>query len=430
MDTPRSPSAHPIGRAGLTGSAARSLQLSVPASLLSLAVWAGIILVPLGGIGSSVLARVVPALEAVGDRQRRLAEAGLGRPVTRTYADATGRSALATVGVWSRDPGRWRDFAWSHYSWSIGLALSALTVSLLLYPLWAVVWFFLWLGLPDVFGNPLGFLTIDTVWGAALYAVVTSLVAVGLWALLVKPVERLRLRWDARLLGDSEEERLRRRVLEVTTSRDESVDASAAELRRVERDLHDGPQARLAALAMNLGLAEELVDADPETVRALLKEAREGASGALGDLRAVVRGIHPPVLADRGLEEAIRALAIDLATPVSLDLRIAERLPAQMESALYFSVAECLANMSKHSGASRAWVTTRRSDGLLHLEVGDDGRGGAVAAGTGLQGVARRLAALDGRMDVSSPRGGPTVITMEVPCASSSARTTPFSGTV
>ncbi len=430
MQTHHGASPAPTGRAGLTATAARSLLWALPALVVSTGVWIGIALAPLGGLGLVILAKTVPELEWLCARQRRLAETGLGRPVERRYAETSGLPMTRRVGRWSQDGARWRDFGWTYYTSTVGFTLSAITVSLLLYPLWAITWFFLWLGLPEIFGHPLGFLHIHTAVQAGLYATVSALVAVGLWAMAAVPIETLRLRWDARILGDSEEDRLRQRVAEVTTSRAETVDASAAELRRLERDLHDGPQARLAALAMNLGLAEEMLDTDPDTARSMLAEARRGASGALGDLRAVVHGIHPPVLADRGLEEAIHALAIDLPTPIWLRLEIGARLPAPVESALYFAVAECLANTSKHSGADLANVTTWRRGDVVHLEVGDDGRGGADPAGSGLRGVARRLAALDGRMSVSSPRGGPTVITMEVPCASSSVRTTPFSGTV
>src|SRR4029079_2778133 len=141
----------------------------------------------------------------------------------------------------------------------------------------------------------------------------------------------------------------------------------------------------------------------------------------LGDLRSVVRGIHPPVLADRGLVGAVQALALDMAVPVSLDASLEGRPPAPVESAVYFAVAECLANVGKHSGADRAWVRLAHDDGALPVLVGDAARGGAEpAAGTGMRGVMRRLAAFDGRMWMSSPNGGPTLVTLEVPCDLSS----------
>jgi signal transduction histidine kinase len=143
----------------------------------------------------------------------------------------------------------------------------------------------------------------------------------------------------------------------------------------------------------------------------------------------VVRGIHPPVLADRGLGGAVEAIALDMALPVQVDVRLGGRPPAPVESAVYFGVAECLANVGKHADASNAWIVVSHRDGLLRAVVGDDGRGGAdPRSGTGMLGVMRRLAAFDGTMSVSSPAGGPTVVTLEVPCDLSSPKTTRSSG--
>jgi signal transduction histidine kinase len=162
----------------------------------------------------------------------------------------------------------------------------------------------------------------------------------------------------------------------------------------------------------------------------MLAEARDTSNAALGDLRDVVHGIHPPVLADRGLWAAIESLALDLAVPVEVSGVQPAGLPAPVESAAYFTVAECLANVAKHSAASHAWVEISTDADRLAIVVGDDGRGGAdPSAGTGMRGVARRLAAFDGTMRVSSPAGGPTLVTLEVPCDSSSPRITPSSGT-
>ncbi len=186
-------------------------------------------------------------------------------------------------------------------------------------------------------------------------------------------------------------------------------------MRRIERDLHDGAQARIASVGMNVGLAEKLIATDPEAAAALLREARETTMDALEDLRSVVRGIHPPVLADRGLAGAIEALALALPVPTSVAVAV-PRLPAPVESAAYFAVAECLANTVKHARAGRAWVTGRYDGDRLRITVGDDGRGGADAGGSGLTGVARRLDAFDGDLRVLSPAGGPTLVELEVPC--------------
>jgi len=166
---------------------------------------------------------------------------------------------------------------------------------------------------------------------------------------------------------------------------------------------------------MNVGLAEKLIATDPAAAAALLKEARETTASALDELRSVVRGIHPPALADRGLAGAVEALLVPLPLPVTVAITVPP-LPAPVESATYFAIAECIANTAKHSGATRAWVTGVHDGHHLRVVVGDDGRGGADPRGEGLSGIARRIAAFDGTLTVVSPPGGPTEVTMVVPC--------------
>ncbi|GAA3291231.1 hypothetical protein GCM10020218_063540 [Dactylosporangium vinaceum] len=213
-------------------------------------------------------------------------------------------------------------------------------------------------------------------------------------------------------------------------TRADAVDAQAAELRRIERDLHDGVQARLVSLSMIIGLADELLDRNPAGTRKLLLEARESSSAALVELRHLVRGIHPPVLAERGLAGAVRALAIGLPVEISVEVDLPGRPDLPVESAAYFAVAETLTNLVRHSRARHGSVVLRHAAGLLTIVVTDDGRGGAdPAAGSGLRGIERRLAAFDGTLELSSPPSGPTVITMELPCALSSPKTMPSSAT-
>jgi signal transduction histidine kinase len=208
------------------------------------------------------------------------------------------------------------------------------------------------------------------------------------------------------------------RLQRLTETRGHAVDAAASELRRIERDLHDGAQARLVALGMNLRAVERLLPASPQAALSLVAEARETSLRALTDLRDLVRGICPPVLADRGLGHAVRALALDTPLPTELDIDLPGRLTAPVESACYFAVAEALANAVKHSGARRVHIRMQHRSGILRIEVADDGAGGAdPARGTGLRGVERRLGTFDGILAVSSPPGGPTMIVMEVPCA-------------
>jgi signal transduction histidine kinase len=227
---------------------------------------------------------------------------------------------------------------------------------------------------------------------------------------------------------------LTRRVQMLTQTRYEAVDTAAAELRRIERDLHDGAQARLVALGMSLQAAERLFPTSPEAALALVAEAKESSSLALTELRDLVRGIYPPVLADRGLADAIRALALDAPLPVELDIDLASTIELPVASAVYFSVAEALTNVTKHAGARSVRIQLSQTllagggppggGGLLRAQVTDDGSGGAdPAQGTGLAGVERRLAAFDGILAVNSPPGGPTIVVIEVPCALSSPKT-------
>jgi signal transduction histidine kinase len=215
---------------------------------------------------------------------------------------------------------------------------------------------------------------------------------------------------------------LAQRIQRLTETRAVAVDTAAADLRRLERDLHDGAQARLVALGMHLRAVEKLIPTNPDAALALVAEARDTSARALTELRELVRGVHPPVLADRGLADAIRALALDSPMRVQADVDLAGRLPAPIETACYFAVAELLTNAAKHSGARAARVSAEHHDGVLRIVVTDFGLGGAdPAAGTGLAGVERRLATFDGVLAVSSPPGGPTMVVIEVPCALSPA---------
>jgi signal transduction histidine kinase len=243
------------------------------------------------------------------------------------------------------------------------------------------------------------------------------------WAIVAYLLPRLLIageEWLARrLLAPSAVSRLTARVEELTETRAATVDASATELQRIERDLHDGAQARLVSLAMHLGMAEDMLDTDPATAGAMFADARAGAHLAMQELRDLVRGIHPPLLADRGLPGALQALALDCPIPIDLDVRLTRRLPAPVESAAYFTMAEALANAIKHSEADRITLTLLDLGNRLSVRVHDDGRGGAdPSAGSGLRGIRRRLAAFDGSVRVTSPVGGPTLIEAELPCGS------------
>jgi signal transduction histidine kinase len=257
-------------------------------------------------------------------------------------------------------------------------------------------------------------------WSVALEA--SALLAAGLWLAPRVMREHLVLPADSELAARAQQ--LTQRVQTLTRTRSEAVDTAVAELRRIERDLHDGAQARLVAMGMTLDAAGQIIDSNPEAARALVHEARDASVKALAELRALVRGIHPPVLADRGLADAIRALALDAPARIHLASDLNGRPPAPVESAAYFTVSELLANVSKHAEARQTWVDIRHTDEMLRIGVTDNGHGGAEPArGTGLRGIERRLAAFDGVLAISSPPGGPTAVTMEVPCALSSPKT-------
>ncbi len=220
------------------------------------------------------------------------------------------------------------------------------------------------------------------------------------------------------LLCTSPTEALRRDVARLRGSRSAALELEASELRRIERDLHDGAQQRLVALAIDLGLAEERVESDPASARQLIASAREQARQALSELRDIVRGTAPTILLDRGLEAAVAAVAAGCPVPTTLDSTLppGERLPAAVERAAYFVVAEALTNVAKHSSATRCVVRLSRGSDRLIVAIEDDGKGGATAApGGGLAGLRDRAEALDGSLSLSSPAGGPTVVRVELP---------------
>jgi signal transduction histidine kinase len=269
-----------------------------------------------------------------------------------------------------------------------------------------------------------GFAIHAGVWGALLLFLVGVWAAAGggyFWPVWPALAALLALGAHAAtlLLRGAGNEALTERISVLEASRAGAVDAQESELRRLERDLHDGAQARLVALGMSLGMAEQKLasDADVDAARELLAEARTGAGEALRELRDLARGIHPPLLADRGLEAAVQSLAAASPIPVAVAVELPARPPAAVESAAYFVIAEALANAAKHARPTRAAVRVGRTRAGLRVEVRDDGIGGANPAGSGLQGLRHRVEALDGTLAVHSPQGGPTTIAAELPCA-------------
>ncbi len=308
------------------------------------------------------------------------------------------------------DPAFWRDLLWLPVNAVAGTLLVVVPVAMALY---GVVFTILpALGVPVARLPYVGIITAEGP-GAGLIGLVLTLA--GLWL-----APRLLPSYGSvarPLLGPTRGSELSVQVERLVRTRSDTIDAGAAELRRIERDLHDGAQARLVAMGMTLDAIDRQLDADPAVARALLAEAKDSSVKALSELRDLVRGIHPPVLADRGLVEAVRALALDSPLRVHVASEVHGRPPAPVESAVYFAVSELLANASKHAGPCEAWIDFRYSSGMLRISVADDGRGGADPAhGTGLRGIERRLAAFDGVLAVSSPPGGPTLVNLEIPC--------------
>ena len=331
-----------------------------------------------------------------------------GARVEAAYRPLSG-SQRSRVRPLLADPLTWRDLGWLAAAGVAGALSTADLAALVLGPA-LIVWTPLWFAFDHGPHQLLVLMLIPL--GAA--CLVASWHGGGRGHRRV-PLEAARL--SGWLLAPPEGARLRAQMQHLAETRDETVDARAAELRRIERDLHDGAQARLVSLTMSLGMAEEEFDRRPEAARQLVSEARASARTALSELRHLVRGIHPPVLTERGLGGAVEALALASAVPVEVDVRLDERLPAPLESALYFVIAEALANMARHSGASWAFVRLWLEDARLRLMIQDDGHGGAdPARGSGLRGIERRLAAFDGRMTLSSPAGGPTELFGELPC--------------
>jgi signal transduction histidine kinase len=265
-------------------------------------------------------------------------------------------------------------------------------------------------------------LAVSTGIGATLGAYFTAIWAITghgyfwpIWPILGIAVV-LAVELAAVLFGSPGRAEMAERIETLETTRAGAVDAQETELRRIERDLHDGAQARLVALGMSLGMAEQKLAEDPERAGELLAEARIGAEHALRELRDLARGIHPPVLADRGLEAALASLASSTPLRVWLSVDVSPRPMPAVESAAYFVAAETLANAAKHARANRVDIRIARLGDIIELEVRDDGQGGADPGGSGLGGLRRRVEALDGTLSVFSPRGGPTTIRAELPC--------------
>ncbi|MET9433008.1 sensor domain-containing protein [Streptomyces sp. NPDC006551] len=351
-------------------------------------------------------------------RARGLLRLDVGAP--EPVRGRAGGGPMSWMGAMLKSGASWRHllyailhFPWSVFAFSVAVAFMGWGWSLFTYPLWQWV-FPLYAGQDglQLYGDKTHAFYLDSPFEIAVTSAVGLLfVLVGPWLIRgLAAVDRLMV---SGLLGPS---RLATRVTELETDRGVVVDTAAADLRRIERDLHDGAQARLVALAMDLGLAKEKLAKDPRAAARMVEEAHGEVKIALRELRDLARGIHPAVLTDRGLDAALSAVASRCAVPVSVEVDLPARPVPAIEGIAYFTVSELLQNVSKHARARRAWVEVWRTGDRLMLQVRDDGRGGAdVAAGSGLAGLTERLDAVDGILAVDSPAGGPTTVTAELP---------------
>ncbi len=398
-----------IGLGFIVGVFAFAIVVSLAsAGFATLVAGIGVLLIAIGIETSRVVARLERRRVAFGSRERLLAH---------PYRPLRG-GILAIVRAEFADESRWRDVLYVGVNFPLAIIEFVLVLFVWALPLWFLttpLWYDAVSGrsLPDFLGAFAGHdllpIVVRVVVGAALLPVAASL------SQLVVTLHRGLV---AGLICTSESRELRRQVATLKESRSAIIDVEASELHRIERDLHDGAQQRLVMLTLDLGLASERIDTDPVAARQLVLEGQEQARQALAELRNLVRGIAPSILIDRGLVAALSSIAGVGPVPTSVrsELPTGERLPAAVERAAYFVVAEALANVAKHSGARSCEVRCRKEGPNLVVEVWDDGAGGAsVQPGGGLAGLAGRVEGVDGSLTVSSPAGGPTLVRATLP---------------
>ncbi|MFD7405588.1 sensor histidine kinase [Streptomyces sp. NPDC059866] len=374
-------------------------------------------------LGIPVLAAGLAGCRGLGALERARARGLLGLEVADPEPLRVRRNGLmGWIGAVLKSGTSWRHllyavlhFPWAVFSFVVAVNFWAYGWALLTYPLW--FWLFPVYGGQDglqLYGDETHHVYLDNPFEITVTALVGLLFTLATpWIVrALTLVDRLLVHG---LLGPS---RLATRVVELESDRGVVVDTAAADLRRIERDLHDGAQARLVALAMDLGLAKEKLSQDPQAAAQMVDEAHGEVKTALQELRDLARGIHPAVLTDRGLDAALSAVASRCTVPVQVEVDLASRPAPAIEGIAYFTVSELLQNISKHARATWAAVDVWRSEDRLMLQVMDNGVGGAGAAaggGSGLAGLAERLDAVDGILVVDSPAGGPTRITAELP---------------
>jgi signal transduction histidine kinase len=397
----------PIGFAGVVYALATVVCAGLAALILGVPVLAACVL---GGRGWATMerarARTLLAERVAEPRPFRPTGPGLRPWLRAALGDGPGWRGIGYVVLLG---------LWSVFATAVTIACWMPALMLVTYP----IWYGLLNRLSDQPGIQLGvhgsWQSLDTL------PEIAAATAVGAVLLLATPwvVHGLTRVDRAMVRGFLGKAALAQQVHDLQTSRSQAVDSAADDRRRIERDLHDGAQARMVAVAMDLGMARTKMTADPDAAAQLVAKAHQEAKQAIAELRDIARGIHPPILTDRGLDGALPTLVARCRVPVDLTVIIDRRPAEAIETIVYYSVAELLTNISKHAQASRASVLATRVGDRLIVEVADDGTGGAdPVGGSGLRGVADRLRTIDATMTVTSPPGGPTTVRLELPCAS------------
>jgi signal transduction histidine kinase len=368
-------------------------------------------------IGLPILRFTLGAVRVGADGERRFLGWGLGISVPVPRRAEQGESRWWSTRL--ADPATWREAIYLMLLLPLGVVWFSLVTISLAIPLALlavpVTYRLFSSGQFSFVSTEWQWVVVDSLPKALLFAVIGALLLV-LIPRIARAMAGLHGAVATRLLGPNTKVELEAQVHDLRVARDRGLDAAEFERSRIERNLHDGAQPRLVALAMELGQAKEKMSTDPEAAMRLIDRAHEHAKLAMAELRDLARGIHPAVLTDRGLDAALSALAGQSPVPVDVTNNLAGRLPPPIESAAYFVAAEALTNAAKHSGASRVGITVDRSGERVAIGVADNGVGGADPTGSGLRGLADRVGAVGGTLEVESPPGGPTIVRAELPC--------------
>ncbi|WP_188316353.1 sensor histidine kinase [Solihabitans fulvus] len=389
-------------------------------ALLLLVAWVLAAALSVLGVGLPLLLAVSTATRRLTGWERRRLGRVLDRLVPQRYRESPDATVLARVRTRLGDSATWRDVGWLLVAATVGLLLGAAVAYLALSAVNAIstpLWW--WLLAPGDPVTPLPGVAV-TSWPRAVATPAIGLAYLAI--LLFSPrVGELYAAWGARVLAPARSASLAERVDYLSRTRAEVLEAHGTELRRIERDLHDGLQAKLVNVSVYLGLLDQALEAE-HPVRKFAEPARNQIQAALVELRAVVRSIYPPILSDRGLVGALRSLADDCAVPCELVADDVGDLPAAVESSAYFGASEAVTNAVRHARPTLVRIIVRRSPDTLVIRVVDNGSGGLTdvlrdgATGTGIAGIRTRMRAFDGTFTVVSPVGGPTEVRMELPC--------------